>query len=535
MARADTKATLQIVAQLRDQASAGFTKLAASVGRITNAFATLKGAIVGIAGALALKRLAGAVQSTVANVDRIAKLARSLGSSAEDIAALETAFEDAGVGAERLHMIMTMLQSARARATRGMAADLDAFAQIGISLRDVQTLDPVAFMQRMSSGLEDLGTQQQKLTVLQKIWSENYTRMIELLGRGRMSFDEQIAVGRRLAAGMNEQGVAAEEFMHRYLHVQRELQAVWREVAFDLMPTLNATMLEFRDFLRDHKETIVAGLQAITKALLGLLSAFGTLTERLSLSPSAQEFAKAKGPTSRDVSSLEVGQLSQALGFEDDWSKLANLKWPDLSKQTQQLQTQQKVQEQIVGDAKEWAVYAEKVAAAFTKGAAASDEMASRMGQAFASSAIDQFASAVTDLSFGAKKFSEAVDDLIKNLGQLALQILITGILKRTFGIPFRRGGIVDPIQHYQSGGVAHRPQVAVFGEVPEAFVPLPDGRRIPVNLRGGGNVYNVSIHAIDTQSFRAALASEREFLSLLQLDSLDRRRPIRQSAGLIR
>lgn len=42
------------------------------------------------------------------------------------------------------------------------------------------------------------------------------------------------------------------------------------------------------------------------------------------------------------------------------------------------------------------------------------------------------------------------------------------------------------PLKRYASGGVASRPQLAIFGEGSgsEAFVPLPDGRRIPVVLK---------------------------------------------------
>jgi hypothetical protein len=45
------------------------------------------------------------------------------------------------------------------------------------------------------------------------------------------------------------------------------------------------------------------------------------------------------------------------------------------------------------------------------------------------------------------------------------------------------------PLRTYTAGGIANSPQMAVFGEgkMPEAYVPLPDGRRIPVKMEGGG------------------------------------------------
>lgn len=58
----------------------------------------------------------------------------------------------------------------------------------------------------------------------------------------------------------------------------------------------------------------------------------------------------------------------------------------------------------------------------------------------------------------------------------------------------FAKGGVMSsagalPLSKYASGGVANSPQLALFGEgrQAEAFVPLPDGRRIPVAMEGGG------------------------------------------------
>lgn len=57
----------------------------------------------------------------------------------------------------------------------------------------------------------------------------------------------------------------------------------------------------------------------------------------------------------------------------------------------------------------------------------------------------------------------------------------------------FAGGGVMTPagpvpLRHYAKGGVANSPQAAIFGEgrLPEAYVPLPDGRSIPVTMQGG-------------------------------------------------
>lgn len=62
--------------------------------------------------------------------------------------------------------------------------------------------------------------------------------------------------------------------------------------------------------------------------------------------------------------------------------------------------------------------------------------------------------------------------------------------------MPFAMGGIMSsagplPLRSYAGGGVANTPQLALFGEgrTPEAYVPLPDGRSIPVTMSGGASI----------------------------------------------
>jgi tape measure domain-containing protein len=65
----------------------------------------------------------------------------------------------------------------------------------------------------------------------------------------------------------------------------------------------------------------------------------------------------------------------------------------------------------------------------------------------------------------------------------------------------FAMGGIMTAngplkLRRYAAGGIANSPQLAMYGEGsrPEAYVPLPDGRSIPVTMKGGG-VGNVVVN----------------------------------------
>lgn len=80
-------------------------------------------------------------------------------------------------------------------------------------------------------------------------------------------------------------------------------------------------------------------------------------------------------------------------------------------------------------------------------------------------------------------------------------------------GGTFANGGIMTaggpmPLNRYAMGGIANSPQIALFGEgrTPEAYVPLPDGRRIPVAMEGGGGMTFAPTYNIDARGTDASM-----------------------------
>ncbi|MFH1157602.1 MAG: phage tail tape measure C-terminal domain-containing protein [Pseudomonadota bacterium] len=96
--------------------------------------------------------------------------------------------------------------------------------------------------------------------------------------------------------------------------------------------------------------------------------------------------------------------------------------------------------------------------------------------------------------------------------------------------LPFEQGGIMTPqgalpLRRYASGGIASSPQLALFGEGrrPEAYVPLPDGRTIPVTMQGGGAmnvIINNNTGAKVTAEERQNTAGGRDLI--VQLDEMN-------------
>lgn len=105
----------------------------------------------------------------------------------------------------------------------------------------------------------------------------------------------------------------------------------------------------------------------------------------------------------------------------------------------------------------------------------------------------------------GKLNFKDFARSIISDLIRIQIQRSILGPLSNLIGGFFggvtasANGNIMTdmgplPLQKYAKGGIARTPQVSIFGEgrMPEAYVPLPDGRSIPVTVKGAGGGSNV-------------------------------------------
>lgn len=111
--------------------------------------------------------------------------------------------------------------------------------------------------------------------------------------------------------------------------------------------------------------------------------------------------------------------------------------------------------------------------------------------------------------------------------------IFSVGISSFFSAMKFADGGIMTsagavPLRKYAAGGIASSPQLALYGEGsrPEAYVPLPDGRRIPVAMQGGAGggdsitiIQNFTVGDVATQTTvqQAVAGSERRMVEAIE------------------
>jgi hypothetical protein len=128
------------------------------------------------------------------------------------------------------------------------------------------------------------------------------------------------------------------------------------------------------------------------------------------------------------------------------------------------------------------------------------DDLGAVLGDA-AINAFGKLEDTLTEfVTTGKLKFKEFVASVLTDLARLSIRLAIVSAVKAIAG--FADGGIMTssgpaPLKKYARGGIANSPQLAMFGEgsQPEAYVPLPDGRRIPVAMQGGGGGSNTTVN----------------------------------------
>lgn len=161
---------------------------------------------------------------------------------------------------------------------------------------------------------------------------------------------------------------------------------------------------------------------------------------------------------------------------------------------------------------------------------------------------LDGLTDAFADIVTGQKSAKEAFKDLARtmlaDIARIIARLLIMNALFGPSATPaLETGGVMPgkvegtvPLRKFANGGVVKRPTLALFGEGKasrgEAFVPLPDGRRIPVALTGGGGggVMNITIQAMDGADVQRVLIGNRGTLRALWSQDISRMQAVRQT-----
>lgn len=515
--------------------------------------AALQSALKGAIGFFAAKFTTEFVGSVVSSGAALSRLGKGIGVSVEDLSRLQYAFELAGLGGEKLRDVLETLEKKRAAALRGSGEQVRGFNALGIDFEQLRDLDAAQLLGEIAEGLRQYGTQQAKVAALTPIFESNLGNLTALLSDGRDGLKaaaaQADAFGITLSTTTAQALERADSGFRRFkvtidsvagALTQKGMEALFgrAESGRPDIGSLEATIENAARSMKNLQDRVVrtsediaaftaAGLTWDEVMRISTLStdrqseALRVMAERLNAvivaakkAESDQAFFLPAGPALPNGPSVPQG-----FEFQDDASQAArNARFAP--------PTDNSAQARSVGDP------------GFVDGLTASwDRLVQTMGTANAvgqqfGNLVGGAISGVSDILVDMIATGESSSEMWKRLGasvaselaKIAIQYAIIGAIKGASGISFAHGGVgggdgndEPPMRIHKfahggmAGGIAGGASVAVYGETSrrEAFVPLQDGRSIPVRIEGSGgsSVQTVYyINAIDTKSMAQAL-----------------------------
>jgi tape measure domain-containing protein len=233
--------------------------------------------------------------------------------------------------------------------------------------------------------------------------------------------------------------------------------------------------------------------------------------QRESMNAVSQQYVDQKESVKEQMQALEIQyglttqKQAEEIAFEqqmDDLRKAA--KFTTLGKDVEELIAKLRNARQAAES------FGNQISKSFAETVKQSGELAQNLGATLGNAFLglgDQLADFVTT---GKMQFADFARSVLNDLTRIFIKFAMFEALRAivpsgsSFAkfLGFANGGIMTsngsmPLRRYANGGIATSPQIAMFGEGsrPEAYVPLPDGRSIPVTMRGGGDMGNIVVN----------------------------------------
>lgn len=441
----------------------------------------------------AIRAFPDAIKGAIDHADELGKASQKIGISVEALSRLEYAAKLSDVELEGLTNGMRKFSQVVVEAAgNSKSGAAQAFSALGISIKDaagnLRSNDEIfADVADRFSRMED-GALKTSLAV--QLFGKSGADLIPLLNSGRDGLKQMADESDRLGATISTKSAkSAEAFNDTLTKVGQIIQGVVNKVMEAALPALQslADTLASPEFAKAAEALgvmMVSAFEMVVKAVVATTNAIqGFLDWVNEKGGSAKPLSGSLLPgerlnlADRIASNSAVPITAQELyaGFSFGADGTMNVQQPAKPTST---------------------TFAPVIAGAGAASAAVTDLMAGidraqPQVENFASTIADTLATSFTnfaDAVFSGVPAIKALSDVLGNLGKQLLNSAISNFFSGLFG-----GGLFKPAPKlgldyglglFANGGITDRP--AIFGDAgPEAAVPLPDGRSIPVTLSG--------------------------------------------------
>lgn len=576
------KRHLQITAALRDTASAGFSKMLTAARTVSAGIAKAFKAAVGVFASLTAAGVGAfvAIKRAANDLDKVAKIVDNLGLTAESLTAVAHAADLAGISFEDLSTSLRLFEKVVGEASTGGARQREILAQLGLTAEQFagKQLDVVDVIAKVADGMQGVGDAATKTKILLELFGRSGSQMGALIKDGGAGVRALAAEAKTLGIVFSREELArVEEFNDSWTRLTKTFGSLLQRITIELAPAftvlfdeLRKVFLENADSIRDAFFSVIVvfiegfkvldkvfqsirlsvqgwqllihSLSKVTAQLLGMDDAAAVLEQRIQ----SQISLISQLRDGSDATAEALDKLAERMrNLRDSGSGApvggAPVDLGAVRDENQEVEVAPNAWDKFLEGAK-------KAKDAWTDFNQAAYESGALLVNGPLSALEDTLAAGIAKTKTWKEAFKDFGRQVVQILAQVIAKLLIVRTMQALFGGfgggggetfvaqpqalgGTMRGGVtgLKPLRRFAMGGVVRQPTLAIVGEgaaPAEAFVPLPDGRSIPVSFRGGagGGDVHVNISAMDGADVVRVLRRNRNVLRELHGDDVSRR-----------
>lgn len=293
------------------------------VDSIQGAAQSMQGYLAAIGVGLSIGAFAGWIKGAIDAADETSKMAQKIGVATEEVAGLQLAFRQAGVG--------DAFEQSMAKLSKSAAAGSDAFAAMGINVKsnDGALKSTRALLGEVADGMESYADGAAKSALAQELFGKSGAQLIPLLNAGSQALDDYDATAKKLGLTLSEDTAKeAEKFNDTMDLIGQGSQGVARQIGAQLLPTLSGLAEQFLtsmtsgDKLANTAQFLANLMKVLYMAGLGVVEVFSTV-------------GKTLGGVSAAVVAALTGDFAGAANILKEMKADIGSGWKDTLKQMQ--------------------------------------------------------------------------------------------------------------------------------------------------------------------------------------------------------
>lgn len=280
-----------------------------------------KTALMGLGAGLGVAAFSRWMQGAIDAGDETNKLAQKIGVTTEEVAGMQLAFRQAGVG--------DAFASSMAKMSKAVAEGSDAFKAMGIHTRDTDgTLrSSRVLLGEVADKFAGYADGAAKSALAQAVFGKSGADLIPLLNAGSQALDEYDAMAAKLGLTIGEDTAKqAEKFNDTLDLIGQGSQGVARQMAAQLLPTLSGladqffTSMSSGDKLKNTADFLASSMKVLYIAGIAVVEVFSTVGKTLA----------AAGAQMVAMASLD---FAGAVAIGKEWAADVGTGWKETLKQ----------------------------------------------------------------------------------------------------------------------------------------------------------------------------------------------------------